>query len=248
MELHGKTALITGATGKIGSALALALADEGIDCICHFNSQKQKAMELADRIESLNKKVWVIEADFSRPSQIPEMFAKVQSIGPIDLLIHTAGLFMKTPLTEMAEQTEQTIIDVNLTTPIRLTRLFAKSLQKNKTSLNDDRRLAKILFFTDVAAIRPWRQYSVYCATKAGLVAVTKSLAKELAPDIMVNAIAPGIIEGMPLEPEEKIKQLNKIPIGRFGTLREIIETVLFLLKNDYVTGQVLTLDGGRIL
>jgi len=244
MELKGKTVLITGATGKIGRVLAAALAAEGMYSICHFHKQKQKALALVRQIEQQGYRAAAVEADFQEEIQVREMFRQAQSMVPIDLLIHTAGLFSKTPIEEGSVCSERALLDVNLMAPLLLTHLFFDSL-KNRQGPNP---VGKILYLTDAAAVRPWKKYSVYCAAKAGLSAAVKSLAKEMAPSVTVNAIAPGIIEGADLTFQEKEMQMAKIPMGRFGTLDEVILSVLFLLKNDYITGHVLLLDGGRIL
>jgi NAD(P)-dependent dehydrogenase (short-subunit alcohol dehydrogenase family) len=244
MELKGKTALITGATGKIGRALTEALAREGVHCICHFHRQKETALVLVRQAEELGCRGMAVGADFQAESQIKEMFRQAHSMGPVDLLIHAAGLFAPTPIEEGGVGTERTLMEVNLTGPLLLTRLFVESL-KDQQGPNP---VGKVLYFADAAAVRPWKKYSVYCAAKAGLAAAVKSLAKELAPAVTVNAIAPGVIEGTGLGPQEEERQLAKIPMGRFGTLEEVTMAVLFLLKNDYITGHVLPLDGGRVL
>ena len=128
-----------------------------------------------------------------------------------------------------------------------LTRLFAESIRA-RGAVSKGGPSGKVLYFADVAALRPWKDYSVYCASKAGLAAAAKAFAKELAPEVTVNAIAPGIVEGTELEAGERERQLGRIPMGRFGRAEEVVQTVLFLLKNDYVTGEILVLDGGRSL
>lgn len=194
--------------------------------------------------EELGRRAMAVGADFQAESKIREMFRQAQSMGPIDLLIQTAGFFIQTPIEEGEVGAERALMEVNLTAPLLLTRLFVESLKDRQ----GPDPVGKILYFTDAAAIRPWKKYSVYCAAKAGLAGAVKSLAKELAPAVTVNAIAPGVIEGTGLGPQEEERQLAKIPMGRFGTLEEVTMAVLFLLKNDYITGHVLPLDGGRVL
>ena len=121
--------------------------------------------------------------------------------------------------------------------------------QVERQSENSDKPFAKIINLVDIGGIRPWAKYSVYCASKAGLIAVTKSLAKELAPNVTVNAVAPGIIS-RPGEFDEgdKKRRLSHIPAKRIGLAKEVTSAIIFLLENDYITGEVLNVDGGQCI
>lgn len=142
------------------------------------------------------------------------------------------------------EQQIEELIRVNLTAPILLTHLFAKLVPSKGRQYPS----SKILFFADSGAVRPWRDFSVYCAAKSALLALTQSLAKELAPRTTVNAIAPGIVEGSIRNRKEAAERRNRIPTERFVPVEEVVEAVLFLLRTDSMTGQVLVLDGGSVL
>lgn len=244
MDLRGKTAFITGSTGKIGQFLAETLAEEGVQCLCQYHSQDRLAHKLVEGIRSRGGCAFAFQLDFRDAEQIRRLFQRAQRHGPIDILIHSAGLFEKTPLKSCTEQQIEDLIRLNLTVPLLLTRLFAKS----QAATRRKRPFAKVLFFTDIGAIRPWREYSVYCAAKAGLIAATRSLAKELAPGITVNALAPGIAEGTIRNRKEAAERRKRIPLGQFVPVEDLMKAVLFLLKTDSITGHVLTVDGGAVL
>jgi len=244
MDLRGKTALITGSTGKIGRFLAKTLAQEGVQCLCQYHRQDRLANKIVQGIRRHGGRAFAFQSDFRDAEQIRRLFQDAQRHGPIDILIHSAGLFEKTLLKDCAEQQIEDLIHLNLTIPLLLTRLFVKA----HPSSGRKKPFAKVLFFADIGALRPWRDYSAYCAAKAGLTAAARSLAKELAPGITVNAIAPGIVEGAIRNRKEAAERRKKIPTGRFVLMGDLMEAVLFLLKTDSITGEVLTIDGGAVL
>ena len=138
------------------------------------------------------------------------------------------------------------MLNVNLAAPMNLCNAFAAYL-KHKDVLEQNETSAAIINLVDVAAIKPWGEYGPYCASRTGMIGLTKSLAKELAPAVTVNAIAPGIVTWPgKMDSSEEQKQLKLIPAARFGEPKEITRTIEFLLNNDYITGQVVCVDGGR--
>jgi len=248
MELRGVTAVITGSTGNLGGAISLALAEAGCNCICHYNQNRKRGEELVGQISEVGQKAVAVGADLTKPDQIQKLFTEAAATGPVRILINSASVFLRQPLADVTLADAQKILDVNLVAPILVCREFAQSVlsQPNSGPANP---VAKIINLVDVGGIRPWANYSVYCGSKAGLIAATKSLAKELAPAICVNAIAPGVItwpDGF--GKENKKRQLAHIPAGRTGYTSEITSAIIFLLKNDYITGQVLNIDGGRCI
>lgn len=240
MELTNISCLITGSTGTIGRAIALALAHAGADCICHCRTRVDLAGELAGQIVRLGRKAIVLQADLCNSDQIEDLIDKSFGFGPPRVLINSAAVFGRRKLADITAQSFREILDVNLVAPLLIARAFVKKLNPQNTP-------AKIINIADIGALHPWVGYSEYCASKAGLIAVTKSLAKELAPTITVNAVAPGIVtwpESMGQEKKEKA--IAHIPLKRFARPEEIADTVLFLIANDYITGQVLQVDGGQ--
>jgi pteridine reductase len=165
------------------------------------------------------------------------------------ILVNSAADFKKQPLGDVVFEDAQKTMGLNLVAPIVISKYFAKMVDKNKPRGQQVAHpiIAKIVNIVDVGGIRPWAKYSVYCASKAGLIGATKSLAKELAPAMCVNAIAPGVFSWPPnFEDASKQRQLAFIPMERIGTKEEIAAALLFLIENDYITGQILSVDGGR--
>lgn len=244
MELKDKTALITGSTGKIGRLLAGALAAEGVHCLCHFYRHKRLADKVVQAVCGQGARAWALEADFRKEDQIRRLFRKVQKHGPVDFLIHTAALFARTPIKTCTSRQIRDLIQVNFTASALLAHLFVKSLPHSDRGNPS----AKIIFFADIGAIRPWKNYSIYCAAKAAVIALAQSLAKELAPQVTVNAVALGIVEGGLDSPQEIAARKKRIPAGTFVPVEEVLEAVKFILKTDSMTGQILVLDGGAAL
>ncbi|MCK4914054.1 MAG: SDR family oxidoreductase, partial [Planctomycetes bacterium] len=163
------------------------------------------------------------------------------------ILINSAAVFSKEPLAEITFQKAQQVLNLNLTAAILTSKYFAEIV--NEKFVDEDFAAAKIINIADVGGIRPWANYTLYCSSKAGLIGATKALAKELAPKICVNAVAPGIVNWPDdFSETEKKRQLSFIPVGRIAATEEIAAAIIFLLENDYITGQVLNVDGGRCI
>jgi 3-oxoacyl-[acyl-carrier protein] reductase len=245
MELAGKSAIVTGSTGSLGSELVKALAQTGCNCICHYHKNKEKAERIVSDIKATSRQAVAIKADLTEPQQIDALFEQANRYAPLQILINSASVFERTPLQEISVGQARRVLDVNLTACILTARAFAQRV--SKASENKDAPAGKIINICDVAATKPWAKYSLYCASKAGLIGATKALAKELAPDILVNALAPGVAT-WPTEMtgEEEKRQLSFIPMRRFAETREIAAAMIFLLQNDYITGEVLNVCGGR--
>ncbi len=245
MELSGKSVIVTGSTGSLGSELVKALAQAGCNCICHYYKNKEKAEKIVSDIKAMSQTAVAIKADLTEPQQIDALFEQASRYAPVQILINSASVFERTPLDEISVGQARRVLDVNLTACILTARAFAQKI--SKAPEDKDAPSGKIINICDVAATKPWAEYSLYCASKAGLIGATKALAKELAPNILVNALAPGIAT-WPTEMtgEEEKRQLSFIPMRRFAETREIAAAMIFLLENDYITGQVLNVCGGR--
>jgi pteridine reductase len=254
MDIKGLTAIVTGSTGGLGSALTLALARAGCNCVCHYHKNQKRADELVREIQSLGQKAYAVCASLDSTASIEGLFGNIENLcGQVGIafpriLINSATDFKKQPLGGVTFEDAQKIMGLNLVAPIVISKYFAMIVEKNKPHGQQVAHpTSKIINIVDVGGIRPWAKYSVYCASKAGLIGATKSLAKELAPAMCVNAIAPGIFSWPPgFDEAAKERQLAFIPMERIGTKGEIAAALLFLLENDYITGQVLCVDGGR--
>ena len=247
MDIKGTTAVITGSSGQLGGAIAMALARGGCNCVCHYHSNKQKAQELAEEICALGVDGLAVGADLTKPEEIEGLFAEAAQLGTAGILINSAAVFTGQPLQQVSLQESQKVLDLNLTAAILTSRVFAKTI-KDKFG-DSERVVGKIISLSDVGGIRPWAGYVLYCSSKAGLIGATKALAKELAPGVCVNAVGPGIVNWpTDFSEEEKRRQIKLIPLGRIALPEDITEAIIFLLDNDYITGQVLNVDGGRCI
>ncbi len=239
-----KNILITGAAKRIGAACARLLHGEGYNLLLHYKSSKQEAEQLC---HELNQKrpdsATIIQGNLLDMNELEAVAQTAKSSwGGVDVLINNASLFYPTPLTETSEAQWDALLGSNLKAPFFLTKTLTDCLAK---------RAGCVVNIVDIYAERGLPGYPVYSVAKAGLVAMTKVLAKELAPTIRVNAVAPGAMlwPEAGLSEQEKSDILQRVPLARCGSPEDIAKAVLYLIKNaDYVTGQILTVDGGRTL
>jgi NAD(P)-dependent dehydrogenase (short-subunit alcohol dehydrogenase family) len=247
MELRDKTAIITGSSGRLGGAIAKALGEAGCNCVCHYNQNKQKAEELVEQIKKLGIKALAVGANLTEPKQIEDLFEKASEFGVPQVLINSAAVFSRQPLNEVTFEETQRVLNLNLTASILTSGAFAKRISEKFGS--SESVVGKIINISDVGGIRPWANYILYSSSKAGLIGATKALAKELAPSICVNSVAPSVVTWpSDFDETERKRQLSFIPVRRIGEPEEVTEAMIFLLKNDYITGQVLNIDGGRCI
>ena len=239
-----KRILITGAAKRIGKEMALSFFNKGWDIVIHYNSSKEEAEALADQMNSKrNNSAMLVQANLDNANEVEMLVEKILSKnGSIDALINNASTFYPTPIGTFSEENWNALMGSNLKAPLFLIQSFYKELEKNK---------GFIINVTDINVDRALVNHSIYLAAKSGLQTLTKSLAKELAPNIRVNAIAPGAI----LEPpntdwtaEQKNNIINAVPMRRMGTKKDIVDAAIYLSEAEYVTGQILNIDGGKSL
>ena len=239
-----KTIFITGAAKRIGKEIALTFKEMGWNIIIHYNSSKQDADDLAEEINRDNpNSAKTVQGNLDVKEDIEKILDEIHNFFPsIDLLINNASTFYPTPIEEISEDHWNKLIGSNLKGPLFLIQGLKEKLKVSKGS---------IINITDTNLTKGVANYSIYSAAKAGLEAVTKGLARELAPDIKVNAIAPGAM----LEPpdvewtdEQKDIVIQSIPLKRMGSEKDIAEAVKFLASSEYITGQIIKVDGGRSL
>ena len=237
MELLGKTVFVTGAARRLGRMLAVHLHKKGCGLVIHYNKSERDAGDLQREIGCR-----LFHADFTQISMSMLETRLKEEVGSIDVLVNNASSFQERNWEDVDEKTWDYDLDVNLKTPFFLARHFGR-LMKAKGC-------GKILNMTDIAAEHPYLKHLPYSIARAGVVAFTRALARALAPEVQVNAIAPGTIlfpEEMPKATREAI--LKNIPAHRTATPDEFLRTVDFLLEGgDYITGQTIVLDGGRSL
>ncbi|MBI4446421.1 MAG: SDR family oxidoreductase [Acidobacteria bacterium] len=242
MRLQDKTVLITGAGVRLGRAMSVALAQRGCHVAIHYRLSKREAQETAGRVRQSGREAVVLRADLSKPEQVQTLAERsLEYFGHVDILINNAALFYATPFLHAGEEDWNTIMDVNLRAPFLLCQKLAPKML--------ERREGKIVNLADISVWKPWADYLPYCISKAGVVALTLGLARALAPHVQVNAIAPGTVLP-PIDEGENIEALaRQTLLQRIGSPEDIVAALLFLLEgSDFVTGQVLTVDGGRVL
>jgi NAD(P)-dependent dehydrogenase (short-subunit alcohol dehydrogenase family) len=247
MELKGKIAIITGSSGQLGSRIAIELGKAGCDCVCHYHNNRQKADDVVREIQQAGQKAIAIGADLTDEKQIESLFEKASEIGTPAILINSASIFKRTKLDEVTFEEARHTLDLNLTAAIMTSQAFAKIIRAKFGK--SEQVVGKIINMSAVEGIRPWARAVAYCSSKAGLIGATKSLARELAPGICVNSVAPGVVtwpEGISEEGKQRV--LKHIPMGKVAKPEDVTAAIIFLLQNDYITGQVLNVDGGRVI
>lgn len=241
MDLSNRVILLTGASGFFGSALAPELTRAGATLALHFNSNAPPAASIQRQIISAGGSARIYQADFSKVAEAEALVDRVLAdFNHLDVIIHAAGNFRKTPFGQIREDEWDEVFAAHVKGFFFLAQKAAPALRAAN---------GKILIFADIAAYRPYLSHLPYSAAKAALLSLNKGLARALAPEVTVNAIAPGIIEHPDQKELQNEKLLHRIPLQRFGKAEEITGAVLFLLREaDYATGSVLTIDGGRLL
>jgi NAD(P)-dependent dehydrogenase (short-subunit alcohol dehydrogenase family) len=241
--LKDKVALVTGSAKRLGREIVLALAEAGYVTVINYLSSKSEAKQLEKEIIDSGKLAITIKADVSKSMDVRSMFNSIiKKFGHIDLLINNAGVFEKIPFNELDEKAWNKTIDTNLKSS------FLCSLEASKYMYKDGG--GKIINISSLGGFRPFKNYLPYSVSKAGVIMLTKCLAKELSPDIAVNSIAPGMIE-FPDERKKirKILKSEKIPMRKYGIPKDITDLILFLADSaNYITGQTFIVDGGKIL
>ena len=244
MKLKGKTALVTGAAKRVGREIALGLGRRGANIVVHYNSSAADARDAVKEIKALGVDAMAVKADQANAREVRAAVGKaVKHFGEIDVLVTSAAVYRKTPFDTLSEQDWDFHIDANLKGPF----LFALEVGRHMKSRGIE---GKIVTFSDWAAIRPYANYLPYCVSKAGVICLTKSLAKALGPKVQVNAIAPGPVLLPPDFTEaEKQEVIDATVVKRLGSPQDIVNSVLFLIEgSDFITGHVLLVDGGRLI
>ena len=239
MDLAGKTALVTGGAKRVGRAIVLALAGAGCDLVLHYKTSSSEAEATAEEARALGGRVDLVQADLGVDAA--RVVVGAPDLGPIQILINSAAMFPSDTLTDLASDTFDQTIAVNLRAPILLTAAFARALP-------DDAEGA-VVNLTDWRTARPYGDHFSYTVAKGGIDTFTIAAAEALAPRIRVNAVALGAILPPPGKSSQYLKDLAKdIPVKRVGGTDPVAEAVLFLLRNDFVTGEIVRIDGGAHL
>ena len=242
MELNGKVAIVTGGAVRLGKALALALAEHDARLAIHYASSAGPAQETVAEIEALGSDGLAVQADLSRSGEAVSIVERaVAHFGRVDILVNSAAIFQPGNWDDTTEANWDRHFAINLKSPFFLSQAFAAHVGRE--------RPGHIVNIADWRGVRPGTNHVPYTLTKAALIAMTKSLALALAPNIQVNAIAPGMILPPPGEDRSYLeRKAGQIPARRVGSPEEIAKTLIFLLRSDFVTGDLIFVTGGEHL
>lgn len=237
-----KTVLITGGARRIGAHVARVLHAQGMQMVIHYRNSESDARSLANELNEKRKNsAAIIQGDLLAIDQLPALISKAaENFNGLDVLINNASSFYPTPIGEATEEHWQDLLGTNLKAPFFLAQAAAPYLKKSKGC---------IVSMTDIHAERPMKNHAIYNIAKAANVMMTKTLARELGPDIRVNGIAPGAILWPENETSDKLKKhiIENTPLKKMGGPDDIAKAILFLIRDaDFVTGQVIPVCGGR--
>lgn len=229
-------ALVTGAAHRLGKAFARTLANNGYDLLLHYHSAEDEARQTQAELEALSRRVTLIQADLTQPDQIQALVSNIESL---DVLVNSAALMQSGNVDSLTLEDWDTTLDLNLRAPFLLAQACASKMVAGGLIVN----------ISDVGAQKAWSKYPPYTVSKAALESLTKILARALAPKFRVNAIAPGfVLQSDVVPPEEWERLIGRIPLKRPARAEEISSALEFLLKNEYITGQTIVVDGGYSL
>ncbi|MHC4956791.1 MAG: SDR family oxidoreductase [Planctomycetota bacterium] len=238
METNGLKVLVTGGARRIGRAICLGLAEQGAHVAVHFHTSEDEAREVAEQCPGSV----LLQADLSDAGAADDLVqGAAKALGGLDVLVNNASVYDAVPALEINEQHWQEALDINLTAPFFLAQSAGKLMRASGRGL--------IVNLTDWAVDRPYPAYLAYYAAKAGLASLTSGLARALAPEVRVNAIAPGAILPPEGADDAHVEAMRRAaPLLRMGGADSVVSTVMFLVGNDFVTGETITVDGGRSL
>ena len=242
MRLEGAGALVTGAGRRVGQAIAVGLARAGCDVAVHYHGSASGAEQTARAIRGAGKRAELLQADLNDPQAargLADQAARV--LKRLDVLVNSAAIMVRQPVEEVTPESWDATLDLNLRATFFVSQGAIPHLRRAK---------GKIVNIADLAGLEPWPAYVPHCVSKAGVVMLTKALARALAPDITVNAVAPGAVllpEDWDEQSREHIRETT--PLNRLGTPADVVAAVRFLLADtDFATGTVLVVDGGRLI
>jgi pteridine reductase len=241
VELGGRAALVTGAGRRVGQVLAIGLAEAGCDVAIHFHTSRDGADATAREVRARGRRAVLLPADLRDADQAralaPRAAADLE--GRLDILVNSAAIMVRQPLEQVTPASWDDTLNLNVRAAFFVTQGAVPLLRRGR---------GRIVNLADVAGFEPWPQYIQHCVSKAGIVMLTRTLAAALAPDVTVNAIAPGPVL-LPDDWDEaaRARITASTPLQRLGNPADVVGAARYLLESDYVTGTVLVVDGGRL-
>jgi 3-oxoacyl-[acyl-carrier protein] reductase/pteridine reductase len=237
--LEGQVALVTGAAKRIGRSIALRLAADGAGVVVNYANSKPEAEGVVREIEAGGRRAIAIQADVSQRGSVQRLFATIdKEFGRLDILVNNAGTFFPAKFEELTDEQWDRIMNGNLKSQFLCAQAAAPIMKRQGRG--------RIINLSSLGGILAWPAFTHYCVSKAGVIMLTRCLARALAPEIVVNSVAPGTIQFPGELPDEEY--IRRVPLHRTGTGDDIAGAVAYLATADFVTGQVLVVDGGRAL
>ena len=238
-----KVCFMTGASGVLGSEIALSVAGQGYTLFFTWHSSEERAAEVLEKIRWISPESQMVRCDVSKTGDIVSAFAAFRKqFDRLDLLITSASNFFSTPLPDITEEEWDSLVDTNLKGTFFTMQEAVKIMRKQPF-------ISRIITMTDISTDLVWRNFAPYSVSKAGIQHLTRIFAKEFAPAILVNSIAPGTITlNSDKDMDSQEEMIRKIPLHRLGDPLDIVKSITFLLESDYITGQIIKIEGGRLL
>lgn len=249
--LEGQVALVTGAARRLGRSISLRLAAEGAAVVVNYATSKAEAESLVREIEAhaagAGRHAIAVKADVSKRTDVERLFAEVErAFGRLDILVNNAGIFSPVRFEQLTDEQWDGMMDTNLKSTFLCAQAAAPLMKRQERG--------KIINISSLGGLLAWPSYTHYCVSKAGVIMLTKCLARALAPEILVNSVAPGTIEfhGEPLgDPRHALstkEYIERVPLHRTGKGEDVADAVAYFAMAEFVTGQVIAVDGGRML
>jgi NAD(P)-dependent dehydrogenase (short-subunit alcohol dehydrogenase family) len=239
-SLDGNVALVTGSAKRLGRAVALRVAEEGADVVIHYRSSQKEAQDVVQSIQRLGRQAIAIAADLGSVAEIKRLIDDAaKHFGRLDILVNSAANFLPASMVSTTGEIWDAALDTNLRAPFFCAQAAAPWLKRTQ---------GVIINLADTGGLLGWTGYIPHSVSKAGVIMLTKLLAKALAPEVRVNAIAPGTITMEGDAPELEADFIKRAPLRRSGRPSDITDAVLFLVHSKFITGQVVVVDGGRTL
>jgi NAD(P)-dependent dehydrogenase (short-subunit alcohol dehydrogenase family) len=237
--LLGQVAVVTGAAKRIGRSIALRLAADGADVAINYMTSQTEAQALAREIEGMGRRALAVEGDVAQRKDVENIFATIEvKFQRLDILVNNAGMFFAAKFEELTEEQWDRILDTNLKSQFLCAQAAAPMMKRQGRG--------HIINISSLGGLLAWPLYTHYCVSKAGVIMLTRCLARALGPEILVNSVAPGTIQFPGEAPNEDY--IQRVPLHRVGTGDDIAEAVAYFATSDFVTGQILAVDGGRTL
>ena len=240
MNPNGKTALITGGAHRVGRAITLGLAQAGVNVIINYNSSSEAAQKTVAEAEAFGVKAVSIQADVSKPDQVRRMVGEISgTFGGVDILVNNASRFTKTPFPTDDLTLWHEVTGLLINGPFYVSNFLAPQMMKLEEGV--------IVNIIDLSAWEPWPGLAAHCVGKSALLALTRQLALEMAPNVRVNAVCPGPVLPSPHYDAERIEQVRRDTLlERWGSPEDVVRAVLYFVESDYITGDTTILDGGQ--